>query len=84
MGIVLDSLPDSWEYEIKALVEKAIDLKYNEIIPKLKEQLVRQIQSGIRRFGKSMNALPWMKKMFGTITKRESTEREHEGHRRNK
>ena len=83
MGILLDSLPDSWEYERKALVEKASDLKYNEIIPKLKEQLEYQIQSGIRRFSKSMNALPWMKKMSRTLTERESTKREHEGHWRN-
>ena len=83
MGILLDSLPDSWEYERKALVEKASDLKYNEIIPKLKEQLEHQIQSGIRRFRKSMNALPWMEKMSGTLTERESAKREHEGHRSN-
>ena len=83
MGILLDSLSDSWEYERKTLVEKASDLKYNEIIPKLKEQLEHQIQSGIRRFRKSMNALPWMKKMSKTLTKREYAKREHEGHSRN-
>ena len=67
MGIVLDSLPDSWECERKALVEEANDLKYNEIIPKLKEQLERQIQRGIRLSGTSMNAFPWMKKMSRTL-----------------
>ena len=48
MGIVLDSLPDSWECERKALVEKASYITYNKIIPELKEELERQIQSGIR------------------------------------
>ena len=48
MGIVLDSFPYSWECERNAQVEKASDLKYNEIIPKLKEQLEGQIQSGTR------------------------------------
>ena len=64
-------------------VEKASDLKYNEIILKLKEQLESQIQSGIRRSGKSMNSLPEMKKISGTLIEREFVEREHEGHRRN-
>ena len=41
------------------------------------------MQSGIRRSGKSMNALPWMKKMSGTLTERESAEREQEVHQRN-
>ena len=58
MGIVLDFLLDSWECERKPLVEKTNDLKYNMIIPELKEELERQIQSGIRRSRKSMNALP--------------------------
>ena len=44
MGIVLDSLPDSWECERIALVENASDLKYNTIIHELKEELERQIQ----------------------------------------
>ena len=83
MGIVLDSLPDPWEYERKMLVEEASDLKYNEIIPKLKEQLERQIQSGIRRSDKSMNAFPWVKKMYGTLTEKEFARKEHEGHRIN-
>ena len=83
MGIVLYSLPDSWECERKTIVEKASNLKYNEIILELKEQLEHQIQSSNMRFGKSKNALPWMKKMFWKLTKRESTEREHQGHRRN-
>ena len=83
MGIVLDSLPDSWEYERKALLEEASDVKYNEIIPKLKEQLERQIQSGIRQSGKSMNAFPWVKKMSGTLTEKEFARKEHEGHQRN-
>ena len=48
MRIVLDSLPNSWECERKTLVEKASYLKYNKIIPELKEELERQIQSGIR------------------------------------
>ena len=39
MGIMFDSFSNSWECERKALVEKASDLKYNEIIPKLKEKL---------------------------------------------
>ena len=80
MGIILDSLPDSWECERKALVEKASDLKYNEIIPKLKEQLECQIQSSIRRSGNSMNAFPWVKKMSGTLTEKEFSRKEHEGH----
>ena len=37
MGIVLDSLPDSWECERKTLIEKANDLKYNTIIPELRK-----------------------------------------------
>ena len=56
MEIVLYSLPDSWEYERKALLEEASGLKYNEIIPKLKEQVECKIQSGIRRSDKSTNA----------------------------
>ena len=32
MWIVLDSLPNSWEHERKVLVEKASNLKYNEIL----------------------------------------------------
>ena len=67
MGIMLDS----WEYETKALVKEANDLKYNEIIPKLKKQLKRQIQSIIKRSGKSMNAFLWEKKMFKTLTEKE-------------
>ena len=70
MGIVLNSLPDSWECERTMLVEEPSDLKYNEIIPKLKEQLECQIQSGIRRSGKSINALRWVKKMSGTLTEK--------------
>ena len=71
MGIMFDSLSDSWECERKTLVEKASDLKYNEIIPKLMEKLERQIQSSIRRSGKSMNAFSWVKKISGTLTKKE-------------
>ena len=83
MGIVLNFLLDSWECERKALVEKVSDLKYNTIIPELKEELECQIQSGIRQSGKSMNAFPWMKKVSGTLTERESAEREQEVHQRN-
>ena len=83
MGIVLDSLHNSWECKRKALGEEASDLKYNEIIPKLKEQLERQIQSSIRRFGKSMNAFPWVKKMSRPLTETEFARKEHEGHQRN-
>ena len=83
MRIVLDSLPYSWECEKNALVEKANNLKYNTIILELKEEPECQIQSGIRQSGKSMNALPWMKKMSGTLIERESAEREQEVHQIN-
>ena len=58
IGIVLNSLPDSWECERKMLVEKASNLKYNTIILELKEEPECQIKSGIRRSRKSMNVLP--------------------------
>ena len=48
MWIVLDSLPDFWECERKVLAKKASDLKYNEIVTKLDEELKHQIQSGIK------------------------------------
>ena len=48
MWIVLDSLPDSWENETKALVEQSNKLKYKKIVLKLKGELKRRIQGGIR------------------------------------
>ena len=48
MWIVLDSLPDSWENETKALIEQSNKLKYKKIVPKLKGELKRRIQGGIR------------------------------------
>ena len=49
MWIMLDSLPDSWESEAKALVEQSSKLKYKKTVPKLKGELKRRIQGGIRR-----------------------------------
>ena len=71
MGIVLDSLSDSWDYEKKALTERVSKLSYKNIVAKLNKQLKCRIQSGIRRSSKLMNAFPWTKKMFGTLTERE-------------
>ena len=48
MGIVLDSLPDSWDYEKKVLIERVSKLSYKNIVAKLNKQLERQIQSDIR------------------------------------
>ena len=48
MWIALDSLLDSWENEAKALVEQSNKLKYKKIVPKLKGELKRRIQGGIR------------------------------------
>ena len=83
MCIMLDSLPNSWDYEKKAFTEQVSKLSYENIVAKLNKQLERQIQSGIRQSSKSMNAFPWMKKMFGTFTEREFARREQEGHKRN-
>ena len=83
MWIVLDSLPDSWENEAKALVEQSSKLKYKKIVPKLKGKLKCQIQVGIRRSSKSMNTFPWMQKMSRTLMEREFARREHADHQRN-
>ena len=54
MWIALDSLPDSWENEAKALVEQLSKLKYKKIVLNLKGELKRRIQGGIRRSSKSV------------------------------
>ena len=76
MWIVLESLPDSWENEAKVLVEQSSKLKYKKIVPKLKGELKRRIQGGIKRSRKSMNTFPWMKKMSGTLMERKFVRRE--------
>ena len=83
MWIVLDSLPDSWDYEKKALTERMSKLSYENTVAKLNKQLECRIQSGIRRSSKLKNVFLWMKKMYGTLTRREFARREHEGHQRN-
>ena len=75
MWIVLDSLPDSWENEAKALVKQSSKLKHKKIVPKLKGELKRRIQGGIRQSIKSMNTFPWMKKMSRTLMEREFARR---------
>ena len=76
MWIVLDPLLDSWENEAKAFLEQSSKLKYKKIVPKLKGELKRRIQGGIRRSRKSMNTFPWMKKMSATLMEREFIRRE--------
>ena len=39
MWIVLDSLPDSWERERKALTRRLSDLTYNNIVNELNQKL---------------------------------------------
>ena len=80
---MLDSLLNSWENEAKLLVEQSSKLKYKKIVPKLKGELKRRIQGGIRRSRKSMNIFSWMKKMPGTLIEREFARREHGDHQRN-
>ena len=53
--IVLDSLPDSWEHERKALTRRISDLTYNNIVSKLNQELEHWIQSSIRRSSRPMN-----------------------------
>ena len=53
------------ENEAKMLVEQSSKLKYKNIIPKLKGELKRRIQGGIRRSRKSMNTFPLMLKCLG-------------------
>ena len=43
MGIVLDSFPDSWDYEKKALIERMSKLSYKNIVTKLNKQLEYRI-----------------------------------------
>ena len=77
MWILLNSLLYSWESEKKTLAKKVSDLDYNEIVTKFDEELERQIQSGIKRSSKSMNAFPWYNKMFRTLKRTEFSEREY-------
>ena len=39
MGIVLDSLPDSWDYVKKALTKRVSKLSYKNIVAQLNKQL---------------------------------------------
>ena len=39
MWIVLDSLPDSWEHERKALTRRISNLTYNDIVSELNQEL---------------------------------------------
>ena len=73
--IVLDSLPDLWEHERKALTRRISDLTYNNIVSKLNQELERRIESSIRRSSRSRNTFPWMNKMSETLTLREFVER---------
>ena len=76
MWIVLDSLPNSWEHERNALKRMISDLTYNNIVSELNQELERRIQNSIRRSRRSMNAFPWMNKMYETLILREFAERE--------
>ena len=73
---VLDSLPDSWEHERKALTRRISDLTYNNIVSELNQEMERRIQRGIWQSSKSMNVFSWMNKMSETMTLREFAERE--------
>ena len=58
-------------------------IKVQEDVPKLRGELKRQIQGGIRRSRKSMNTFPWMKKMSGTLMEREFARRVQADHQIN-
>ena len=62
------------------LTRRISDLICNYIVSELNQKLERRIQSSIRQSNGSMNAFPWMNKMFETLTLREFAEREYPVH----
>lgn len=48
MSIVLESLPDSWDLERKALEKQLNDLNWNNLQSELNGELECRIQNGIR------------------------------------